>query len=657
MRRTARIGAALALLTTALAAVVGAPSPATAQEAPAVCGTAFPAYDRDPVATSATTQTDVEIEMSDGVVLRADVSLPDGLPGPFPTSLTITGYNKSAGAAFLGAAGGDLTDHGYAVVTVDDRGTGSSGGMWDSWGERTRADYVEVLDWIVAQPWSNGRVGVTGASYMGITSLFTAATGHPAVDGVFAIVPMGDAYRDIVFQGGQVNVSFIPLWMGLVTGLGALPSDDPTTVVDHLLGITQFQLPSIAESVAGGGTAFDGPFWRQRSPLEVADDIEAPTFIVGGHHDLFQRGEPMLYEALADHTDARLLMGPWTHISAGSGLPAGGVPAVSSLQLQWFDTHVMDLDTGAECIPPVTQYVLGAEEYRTGPSWPLPDLHAERWHLRGDESLTRETPGDEGSRQYLQLPINGICTRSASQWLAGALEGTPCMEDNSLDESLALTWTTPPFAEPVRIDGPLQADLWLRTLLGSEAMTSVAVSLVSPDGTSRGISNGQLLLSHRAVDPGLARVLDGQSIQPWHPFTQEAAQPVPSGEPVLAQVEIFPTSLEIPAGSRLRVTVAAYDVPHALPPAPAALSTAAGPVEVLHDAAHPSSIVLPVIGAESVTVPDGPTPPAPAPEATPDAGGSGSLPATGGSTRNVAASVLFALAVVVWCARRRIATN
>ncbi len=505
-------------------------SAASAQDQPpaAPCGSAFPAYDPAPTGVGPTL-ADQEITMSDGVVLRADVTLPVG-PGPFPTALTITGYGKSSGAAAFTGGSAGLARHGYATVVVDDRGTGSSGGRWDSWGPRTVADYPEIIDWIVAQPWSDGTLGVTGASYMGITSLYTAASQRPAVKAVFATVPMADSYRDIVFGGGEVNTAFIPLWVGLVTGLSLVPGSDPSTVLEHLAAVKDFQLPTISDSVVGGDTAYDGPFWRQRSPIEVADRIDVPTFIVGGLDDLFQRGEPLLYEALADHTDARLLIGPWTHIAAGSGLPADGVPDVDSLVLQWFDQHVRGIDTGADCIPHVTQYERGLDHYRSAPTWPVPDLHAERWHLRGDKMLTEEPAGDEPSSTYLQLPVNGPCTRSTAQWLIGVIDRAPCATDNQLDEKTALTWTSAPFDDGVEINGPIEADLWLRPLLSKEAVVSVAISDVAPDGTSRGLTNGMLLASHRAVDPARSRMLDGQSIQPWHPFTKAAQQAVTPGQ-------------------------------------------------------------------------------------------------------------------------------
>jgi putative CocE/NonD family hydrolase len=332
-------------------------------------------------------------------------------------------------------------------------------------------------------------------------------------------------------------------------------------------------------------------------------------------------------------------------------LPRDGVPSLGSLTLQWFDAHVRGIDTGSECIPAVTQYVLGAERYESAPTWPIPGLRAARWHLRGDGTPTEAEPGGaEAGRQYLQAPVTGVCTRSTNQWLIGVLGQTPCATDNRLDEALSLTYTTDPFAEDVRIDGPMEADLWLDTALGGEALTSVAVSSVSPDGTSRGITNGLLRASHRAVDPARSRMLDGQSIQPWHPFTEAALQDVPAGEPVLLPVEIFPTSVVIPAGNRLRVTVAAYDVPHALPPLPAALaSLASGPVTVLNDADHPSSLVLPVVaGADAAPINAGSS-------GAPDAGGvldtgrgaaRSTLPATGATVPIALAAVALLLGLV-----------
>jgi putative CocE/NonD family hydrolase len=594
----------LALLAGALTGIAATATPAAAAPADG-CGTGFPAYDRPAVATGSVTIADEAVEMSDGVWIRLDITLPTGAPTTrVPTALTITGYGKSS--PLIGALGGgpstDLVAHGYAVVTMDDRGTGNSGGQWDSWGPRTQQDYREVLDWITYQPWSDGRIGLTGGSYMGITSLFAAAQGSPAVKAVFVTVPMADSYRDIVLGGGQPNLAFIPMWIGLVTALGYVSAGSSQVMLDHTLGLADFQARTLISTVLGGDTAYDGPFWRQKSPIEVVDKITAPTFIVGGLDDIFQRGEPLLYEHLADHTDARLLIGPWTHVTAGQGLPRDGVPAAGPLLLQWFDQHVLGLDAHTQCIPAVTQFVRGHERYESTTAWPAPGLHASRWFLRGGAGLSTSGPGGaEAAQQFTSLLPTGICSRSSAQWLLFALEGSPCQTDNRLGELGGLTYTSDPFDQPMMINGPIQADLWV-TSDRTEASVSVAVSDVAPDGTSRGLTNGLLLASHRATDPGRARLLDGQSIQPWHPFTRAAVLKVKPGEPMLLPVEVFPTSAVLLPGHRLRVTVAPYDVPHALPPVDPGIETIGATVRVLTDPAHPSSVVLPVAGASAVAL-------------------------------------------------------
>src|SRR3546814_6164486 len=102
-------------------------------------------------------------------------------------------------------------------------------------------------------------------------------------------------------------------------------TEHPDALLDHVIARPGFQLSTVLQAVTSGEAAYDGPFWQQRSPLSVADEITAPTFIVGGLDDIFQRGEPLLYEALADHTAARLLLRPRAHITAGPGPSAHGV--------------------------------------------------------------------------------------------------------------------------------------------------------------------------------------------------------------------------------------------------------------------------------------------------------------------------------------------
>ena len=192
------------------------------------------------------TTTDLAITMDDGVVLRADLVRPARADGsvvsqPLPVIITITAYNKIVLAT--GGLGGPSADYlvkrGYAQLTVDARGTGSSEGVWEAFSPRETKDYAEVVAWAHRQPWSNGRSGMTGPSYMGIAQIFAAAAHPPGLKAIFPQVPGADVYRDIVASGGQLDVSFIPLWMGLVTGTGLIPpaygGDDPASAIQALL--------------------------------------------------------------------------------------------------------------------------------------------------------------------------------------------------------------------------------------------------------------------------------------------------------------------------------------------------------------------------------------------------------------------------------------
>ncbi|HEY1057252.1 MAG TPA: CocE/NonD family hydrolase [Limnobacter sp.] len=559
------------------------------------------------------------ITMPDGVQLAATVTLPADASGTaastrLPTILIQTSYNKTVGAYQTAIGGADpfMVKRGYATVVVDVRGTGNSQGVWDAFGEKEQADYAKVVDWVVAQPWANGKVGVYGVSYLGITAILTAAKNHPAVKAAFPIVPIGDGYRDIVFTGGQVNPTFIPLWMGLVTGLGAIPFDalqaNPVqgfqTLVEHLInGVTAFQAPTIVKAVTGDAqTAYDSDFWKTRSPLEQAANIKVPTFVVGGLHDLFQRSEPLWFEQLKNQTNTRLLIGPWTHIeSAGlpsDGLPRDGVPAMKTIELMWFDQYLKGLPVGVDKIPNVTQYVKGYEKYATTSNWPHPQMKAQALYLRGNKGLTAEKPAAaEGSNVVLQTPVFGLCSLSSSQWSAGAakLVPLPCFTEDTYNAYEGAAFRTPVLTEDLYLNGPIAADIWVSTA-SLDASLSVRVSDYDPaTGKSVAITNGLLTASHRAVDDSRSRFVNGLRIQPWHPFTQATVQPVKSGEAMLLPVEIFPTSAMIAKGHQLQIVVSSSNLPQGLPPLVTLLKGAAGALTILSDAEHPSRVVLPVV--------------------------------------------------------------
>ena len=574
-------------------------------------------YDRPATHSGSAIEENILLRMDDGVAISLNVTRPlaeNGEPttAPLPTIVTFTPYNKNTNN--LVPLGGGVNEHlvrrGYNHVVVDVRGTGRSGGAWDPFSAREQQDYPRALDWVVAQPWSDGVIGMWGVSATATTSLLAASQGHPAIRSVFAVVPHGDVYRDLVFVGGQASIGFLPAWMSVVTLLATLnPSfhDDPhqyvTAATEHLVGSNDFIVPRTVGVLGGAAdTAYDSDYWGTKSPLELSGGVRAPTFIVGGLFDIFQRSEPLNYEALKTETTAKLLIGPWHHLQAsvGDGLPLEGVPPLDHIALQWFDHYLKGIPNGAAELPNVTQWVWGHEHFALSGDWPHPQARAERYFLRSGGGLDRAAPPASAPPSLvLQQPLNGVCSQSSLQISLGLMGYTPlpCWYEDNLAQALEATFDTPPLEEDLYLNGPIQADLWMSTTAANAGLV-VRVSDLEPDGTARSLTSGVQTASLRAVDESKSRYLDGEMIQPWHPFTVESEKKVGSGNIVEVPVEIFATSALVRKGHRLRVSVGASNFPFALMPLPSLAESLAGVLRIHSDAEHPSSIVLPVVPAE-----------------------------------------------------------
>ncbi|HEY1075160.1 MAG TPA: CocE/NonD family hydrolase [Fontimonas sp.] len=576
-------------------------------------------YDPAPIYPGTVAQENLSLTVDDGTVITMNLVRPalaggEAESAPLPTIVTFTPYNKNVGNTI--PLGGGINNYfvqrGYNHVLVDVRGTGRSGGAWDPFSAREQLDYPQVLDWIVAQPWSNGDIGMWGISATATTAMFAGGQRHPAIKSVFAIVPHGDIYRDVVFVGGQASVAFLPAWMSVVTLLATLdpqfyvdPAQYLSAVVDHLLGLNGFIVPRTLGVLLGqADSAFDNDYWADKAPLEQPAAGRAPTFIVGGLFDIFQRSEPLNYEALKGETPTKLLIGPWHHLQAatGEGLPLDGVPSLDHIALRWFDRYLKGIDNGAEDLPNVTQWVWGHEGFAISSDWPPPQARASRLYLQAGGVLGERAPeGDVAPSVVLQQPVNGICSESAMQISLGLLAYAPlpCWYEDNLVQQLEATFDSAPMAEDFYINGPIQADIWMSTSALNAGLV-VRVSDLDDSGTARSLSSGIQTASLRAVDESRSRYLDGEMIQPWHPYTQDAVEAVGSGNIVKVAVEVFPTSALIRQGHRLRISVGAANFPFAAMPVPSLLVSAAGLLSVYHDAAHASSVVLPVVPAAAL---------------------------------------------------------
>jgi predicted acyl esterase len=146
----------------------------------------------------------------------------------------------------------------------------------------------------------------------------------------------------------------------------------------------------------------------------------------------------------------------------------------------------------------------------------------------------------------------------------------------------------------LKVSGPIGAQVDLVTT-AREAVISVRITDVAPDGTSTEWTAGWLAASLRKTDPAKSRMVNGELLQPWHPYTRDSVLPVTPGEPMRLYVEIFPTNGVLKKGHRLRVAIGPSDFPHAISPLPQAVRQSVGIVHILHGPHHPSHIALPVI--------------------------------------------------------------
>ena len=549
---------------------------------------------------------DLEIPMSDGTILRGDltrpaVMLPDGsiraVDKRLPVVVTITAYNKSALASTgLGGSTGDyLVKRGYAQLTVDARGTGSSNGQWNAFDTRENTDAGEIMEWAASQEWSNGRTAMTGPSYMGISQLWAAAARPKGLKAIFPQVPGADVYRDVVASGGAIDVGFIPLWLGLVTATGLIPpqtngSTALSIYLDHIMGAFGFTAQVIPAALLAQEPAYDGEFYEQRSVINVIDQVEVPAFFVSGEYDLFQRGTPLLFEALQENgVPTKLITGPWDHLEGSSAAEIGdaGYGTLEELQLRWFDHYVKGKRDKRlhKDIADLTYYEQGSGRWTRSKRWIDRDLRARSYHLSGSSttalvngSLTTGTP-EAGTADVLPVPVSGACTRSANQWTAGILNAgasqfpfpNPCFDDSRINDLTGVVFETEPMERATAFRGPINARLYTSVAGAGDGMLSVSVEDVAPDGTVSRLTGGWQGLSLAETDRRRSRKLNGKIIQPWHPFTEESQAPLEGIEPV--DVEVFPTAAKIRKGHRLRVAVQAFDVPHLLPTLPVLLGS------------------------------------------------------------------------------------
>ncbi|MFC0269586.1 CocE/NonD family hydrolase [Kushneria aurantia] len=487
------------------------------------------------------------IGLADGTRLAARLWLPEGCEAqPVPTILEYLPYRKRDGTAVRD----ELTHpwfagHGYACIRVDMRGNGESDGlMADEYAPREQLDALEVIDWIVRQPWCNGRLGMMGISWGGFNSLQLAEIDPEPLKAIITLCSTDDRYADdIHYKGGNMLLENLA-WAATMLSFSAAPPD-PQLVGERWRAMWRERLdnmPLLADIWMRHQHRDN--YWRHGSVCENPGDIEAAVYAISGWGDAYMNAVPRLMESL--ECPRKALVGPWIHKYPHFAIPE---PAIGFLQeaLRWWDYWLKGIDNGVMDEPQCTFYLQDglapAPRYDERPGqW----VRTAGWPASHDEieplALVLADTGLE--------PTGGLSAprRIASPLTAGALHGeyiglwygADMPPDQRRDDGLALTFDSAVWPDGLDLLGQPSLDI---EVTSDAACGQLVARLcdVSPDGDSALITWGTLNLALRH-DPG-------------------RVEPPVSGEPMKVQLALDLIGYRLPPGHRLRIALSSASFP------------------------------------------------------------------------------------------------
>jgi len=588
------------------AVVLGAPHRVRAQESYAVI-----------------TQSGVPMKTRDGVTLHADIYRPRA-DGKFPVILMRTPYDKSVGWAAAPAY--QVASHGYVFIIQDVRGRYTSEGEWYPFRHDSEDGY-DAVEWAAALPFSNGKVGMTGGSYVGATQMLAAIAHPPHLAGICPVVTASNYHDGWTYQSGALEQWFDQnwttqlatntMWRLIAKETNALMGA-PTLPLTHYPAFNYPALPAGADATAQlapyyldwlAHPDYDA-YWKQWSIEERFSDIQVPALHIGGWYDIFLAGTLRNYMGIKAHggTDAarkgqRLLIQIGGH--AGFGRHIGDVdfgdeavkfPSTAVL-LAWYDYLFKGVQNefgseGSAAGKPVHVFVMGENAYHQESDWPPPQARPTRYFLhsgssanslRGDGSLSLTPPKKEAADKFTYDPANPVPT------IGGSLccdqehyEPGPRDQRAAENRDDVLVYSTKALGEDMEATGPVTLELWAKSSAVDTDFTAKLVD-VAPNGLALNLTDGILRMRYRD--------------------SQEKPEMMNPDQVYKITVDLWATSNVFKKGHILRLEVSSSNFPRF----DRNLNTGAEQATsrefisatntILHDAEHPSALVLPVMPA------------------------------------------------------------
>ncbi|MCU1641932.1 MAG: peptidase [Nocardia sp.] len=574
-------------------------------------------------------QTDVPATMRDGTVLRSDVYRPK-TTDPVPVILMRTQYGKSAPQIQPSRYQTPdwFASHCYLVVIQDVRGLGRSDGVFSEFGNDIQDGYDSV-EWAAALPGSSGKVGMYGSSYVGATQWLAAVGAPPHLTTIVPANTASDYYDGWTYEGGAFRLAFVEPWaMGTIGTESAQRRNDGPTVkeltdaVSNFTSWMKFQPYKDFPPMQPGNPAvapwfFDwirhsarDDYWKQWSIREHYPQVQIPVLDVEGWYDAFLAGGTENFAGMVAQggtpeakQNQRLVIGPWDHVGWGrpdspfaprlKQIGAVANSPINDLMLAWFDQFLKGKSNGVSGSPRVDYFLMGANRWKSATNWPLPQTQWQDYYLSGSGAngiigrmgkLTTHAPGGAADPdRYVYDPADPAPS-SGGHSCCGASSGPqgPFEQGAVEQRSDVLTYDTDPLSADTEVTGPVTVKLWASSTAPDTDFVA-RLEVVSPDGTSVNLNNGILRAAFRdsLSDPSLL---------------------VP-GRPYQFTIKIWPTSYQFKAGDRIRIAVTSSDYPQYAPNPNTGdrfgdnARTQPATQTIYKDAAHPSSVRLPIIPA------------------------------------------------------------
>ena len=507
------------------------------------------------VAAAATVEKQGYIPMADGTRLEYTVDLPAGA-GKFPVAMVYDGYCEGAGALSCNdvTSATALLGAGYAVLGVSLRGTSCSTGTLNAFTSQEWSDGAAAVEWAARQPWSNGRVGMLGDSFPGITQVGVAGVRPPHLDAIAPFQVTTDVYRDAGYPGGIANTGFGAFWASADQPQNSYRSGTEHAVETGDSGCAQAQATHLAAepsqnlALEGLQHPFDDAFWHAREPGANAARIDVPTFgcLSWQDDEVSSRGSSYLtgldptrtwvvatngYHGMCELSSPRItdeLVAFFNRFVKGT---ANGFERTPHIQV-WHDTTT---NSAGDNVP---SWIASFGSYSSMPVRPL----ALYFGPGGALSLT--PPKGQGQPDRYAYPGPAL----------GNEDGVVFGQHNLLwkgeePPGASVAYTTPPLAGDTEFFGSGSANIWLSST-APDTDLQITLTEVRPDGQEVYVARGWLRASMRALDPARSTTL-----APYQTDQQADARPLVPGQPTYMRAQLWPFNYVFRRGSSLRLWI------------------------------------------------------------------------------------------------------